>query len=89
MLTAFAQNLGVNLDGLATVEQVGHWDPRHARHLNVVVHEHQLVQQPLWQIGILQGQASWQVRVASTIGGAQRRAEGVPTPEPLEPAKVP
>ena len=37
-------------------EQVAGWHACNTGHLDVVVHVHQLVQQALWQVGILQMQ---------------------------------
>lgn len=55
LLARLAQQLGEDLDGLAFRQQEGHGHPRHARHLDVVEHIHQLVHQPLRQVRVLQG----------------------------------
>lgn len=55
LLACFAQDLAEHFDGLAAGEQEAHRHARHTRHLNVVVHVHQLVHQPLGQICILHG----------------------------------
>ena len=53
LLAGLAQDLAEHLDGLAPREEEAHGHPRHARHLDVVEHDHQLVNQPLWQVRIL------------------------------------
>ena len=58
LLARLAQNLAENFDGLATSEQEAHGHPCYTRHLDVVVHVHQLVHQALGQVCILQCQTS-------------------------------
>lgn len=43
LLSRLAQDLAENFDGLAAGEQEAHGHPCYTRHLNVVVHVHQLV----------------------------------------------
>ena len=55
LLPGLAQDLAEHLDGLDAREQEGHGNARDARHLDVVVHVHQLVHQLLWQVRVLRG----------------------------------
>ena len=49
-----AQDLREDLDRLPAREQVRHRHARHAGHLDVVVHQHQLVEQPLREVRVLE-----------------------------------